>query len=57
VASNVPSSMIALSLALYVTVYLALIVSYIGVVKYMAEKPLDLSAPAPSALPVVRTAT
>jgi cytochrome bd ubiquinol oxidase subunit I len=57
VASNVPSSMIALSLALYVTVYLALIVAYIGVVKYMAEKPLDLAAPDPSALPVVSTAT
>jgi cytochrome bd ubiquinol oxidase subunit I len=47
VASNVPSPLIALSLALYVTVYLALIVAYIGVVKYMAEKPLDaLHAPA-----------
>ena len=41
VASNVPAPMIALSLALYMTVYLALIVSYIGVVKYMAEKHID----------------
>ena len=40
-ASSVPSSMIALTLALYVTVYLALIVAYIGVVRYMAEKPED----------------
>ncbi len=31
--------MIALTLALYVTLYLALIVAYIGVLKYMAEKP------------------
>jgi cytochrome d ubiquinol oxidase subunit I len=57
VASNVPSSLIALSLALYVTVYLALIVAYIGVVKYMAEKPLELPGPDPSRLPVVSTAT
>jgi cytochrome bd ubiquinol oxidase subunit I len=39
VASSVPSPMIALTLALYVTVYLALIVAYVGVVKHMAEKP------------------
>ncbi len=45
-ASGVPSSMIALTLALYVTVYLALIVAYIGVVKHMAEKPPELP-PAP----------
>ena len=38
-ASSVPSPMIAVTLALYVTVYLALIVAYIGVVRYMAEKP------------------
>ena len=47
VASKIPSPMIALTLALYVTVYLALIVAYIGVVKHMAEKPVD----APAALP------
>jgi cytochrome bd ubiquinol oxidase subunit I len=42
----VPSSLIALTLALYVTLYLALIVAYIGVVKYMAEEPLEpLAAP------------
>ncbi|MCW5666945.1 MAG: cytochrome ubiquinol oxidase subunit I [Piscinibacter sp.] len=39
VASSVPAPMIALTLALYVTVYLALIVAYVGVLKYMAEKP------------------
>ena len=38
-ASSVPSPMIAVTLALYLTVYFALIVAYIGVVRYMAEKP------------------
>jgi cytochrome bd ubiquinol oxidase subunit I len=42
VASSVPSPMIAATLALYVTVYLALIVAYVSVVKYMAEKPVDM---------------
>jgi cytochrome d ubiquinol oxidase subunit I len=39
VTSRQPSSMIGLTLALYITLYLALIVSYVGVLKYMAEKP------------------
>jgi cytochrome d ubiquinol oxidase subunit I len=52
VASRVPAPMIALTLALYVTVYLALIVAYVAVVKHMAEKPLDLPAePAPRPVP------
>jgi len=38
VASKVAAPMIALTLALYVVVYLALIVAYVGVLKYMAEK-------------------
>jgi cytochrome bd ubiquinol oxidase subunit I len=42
VASNVPSPYIAFTLAMYVTVYLALIVAYIGVVKHMAEKPVEM---------------
>jgi cytochrome d ubiquinol oxidase subunit I len=46
VASSVPSPMIALTLALYVTVYLALIIAYVGVVKDMAEKPVEMPAPA-----------
>jgi cytochrome bd ubiquinol oxidase subunit I len=47
-ASAVPAPMIALTLALYVTVYLALIVAYVGVVKYMAEKPVEMHlAPKP----------
>jgi cytochrome d ubiquinol oxidase subunit I len=45
VASNVPAPMIALTLALYVTVYLALIVAYVTVIRHMAAKPLDLPAP------------
>jgi cytochrome d ubiquinol oxidase subunit I len=53
VASQVPASMIALTLALYVTVYLALIVAYVGVLKYMAEKPVDMSAPKASTPAVV----
>ena len=43
VASVVSTPMIALRLALYVTVYLALIVTYVAIVKYMAEKPVDVS--------------
>ena len=38
-ASAVPSPYIALTLAIYVTVYLALLVAYVGVIRYMAEKP------------------
>jgi cytochrome d ubiquinol oxidase subunit I len=41
VASTVPSSMIGLTLALYIALYLALITAYVGVLKYMAEKPED----------------
>ena len=47
VASTVPSPMIALTLAMYVTLYLALIVAYIGVIKYMAEKPAEVLADGP----------
>ena len=54
VASRVPAPMIAATLALYVTVYLALIVAYVGVVKHLAEKPADaaLPLPLPDARPV-----
>ncbi len=38
-ASAVPSPMIALTLALYLTVYAALIVAFVAVVRHMAEKP------------------
>jgi cytochrome bd ubiquinol oxidase subunit I len=54
VASNVASPWIAVTLAMYVTLYLALIVAYVSVLKYMAEKPMiskeDLQAGA-AALP------
>jgi cytochrome d ubiquinol oxidase subunit I len=40
-----PSAMIGLTLALYVTLYLALIVAYVAVLKYMAEKPEEAMAP------------
>jgi cytochrome d ubiquinol oxidase subunit I len=49
VASRVPSSNIALTLAIYVAVYLALLAAYVGVLKYMAEtadKKLYGSVPA-----------
>ena len=42
VASDVPAPMIATSFALYLVVYLLLIVAYIAVMKYMAEKPEDV---------------
>jgi cytochrome d ubiquinol oxidase subunit I len=38
VASNVPGPMVALTLAMYVVVYVALVLAYVGVLKYMAEK-------------------
>jgi cytochrome d ubiquinol oxidase subunit I len=38
VASKTPAPMIAATLALYVTLYLALIVAYVGVLNYMASK-------------------
>ena len=51
VVTTVPSSMIGLTLALYITLYLALIVAYVSVLKYMAEKPeevlADEASPAP----------
>jgi cytochrome bd ubiquinol oxidase subunit I len=46
VASATPSSLIGLTLVLYVVLYLALIVSYVLVLKYMAEKPDELGADA-----------
>ena len=42
VASKVPAAMIVLTLALYVTLYLALIVAYVTVLKYLAEKPEEV---------------
>ena len=48
VASAVPPGHIAFTLALYLTVYLALLVAYVSVVRHMAEKPV----PMPDATPV-----
>ncbi len=42
IASNIPSSMIVLTLAMYVVLYVALIAAYVGVLKYMAEKTEDV---------------
>jgi len=42
VASRVPSSMIGLTLVMYLLLYAALIVAYVTVLKYMAEKPEEL---------------
>jgi cytochrome d ubiquinol oxidase subunit I len=47
VASAVPAPYIALTLALYLTVYLALLVAYVSVVKHMAEKPVPMPETAP----------
>ena len=44
-ATNVSSPRIAASLAMYLTVYIALIATYVGVLKYMAEKPEDALLP------------
>lgn len=44
VASTVPSSMIAVTLAMYVTLYLALVVAYVAVIRYMAEQPAKVLA-------------
>jgi cytochrome bd ubiquinol oxidase subunit I len=53
-ASTVPSPLIAITLTLYVTVYLALIVAYVSVVRYMAEKPESELLPPPKTAPEVR---
>jgi len=42
VVSKTPAPMIAVTLALYVTLYLALIIAYVTVLKYMAEKPEEV---------------
>jgi cytochrome d ubiquinol oxidase subunit I len=42
VVSTVPRAMVGLSLALYITLYLGLIVAYLAVLKYMAEKPEEV---------------
>ena len=39
--------MIATTLFAYIAVYIALIVAYVSVIKYMAEKPVDDTPAAP----------
>jgi cytochrome d ubiquinol oxidase subunit I len=56
VASTVPSSMIGLTLLLYMTTYLALIVAYVAVLKYMAEKPEQALATDPVGSPSLAAA-
>jgi cytochrome bd-type quinol oxidase subunit 1 len=45
VASRVPPTAIAFPLALYCTVYFALLVAYVSVIKHTAEKPVEMFAP------------
>ena len=51
VVSATPAPMIAGTLALYLTLYAALIVAYVGVLKYMAGKPEYLPETTPDPLP------
>lgn len=44
VASSTPAANIALTLAGYLTLYAVLIVAYVAVIKYMAEKPAEQQA-------------
>ena len=58
VASKIASPMIGATLAMYVTLYLALIVAYVTVLKYMAEKPdavLEIEAAGQAATPLGAT--
>ncbi|MFN3415411.1 MAG: cytochrome ubiquinol oxidase subunit I [Caldimonas sp.] len=53
VVSSTPAPMIAFTLAAYVTVYLALIVAYVGVLAHMAGKPIDAPVRYASARPTL----
>ena len=52
VASSVPSPLIGLTLTLYIALYLSLIFAYIGVLRYMASKPIDISPSLPTRPPL-----
>ena len=54
-ASTVPASNIAFTLAMYVTLYLALLSAYVSVVFYLAKKGVSHITPEPSAAPVLET--
>jgi cytochrome d ubiquinol oxidase subunit I len=45
VASRVPSSSVALTLAIYVALYLVLLAAYVGVLKYMSETAEKTAGP------------
>jgi cytochrome d ubiquinol oxidase subunit I len=47
VATSLPSPMIAVTLAAYLIVYGLLLITYVGVLKYMAEHPLKHAPEAP----------
>ena len=47
VVSTTPAALVAFTLALYVTLYLALTVAYIAVLKYMAEHPVKTAVEPP----------
>jgi cytochrome d ubiquinol oxidase subunit I len=51
VASAVPPAQIALTLSLYVTTYVALLLAYVGVVRQLAEKPESALLPPPQPVP------
>ena len=56
VVSDVPAPMIAFTLSVYVALYLALIVAYVAVLKYMAEKSPDALSAEVSRQPAGRRA-
>ena len=66
VVAKLPSALIGMSLTLYILLYLALIAAYVGVLKYMAEKPEEVleqdaedraATPAGALSPVVQDGT
>ncbi|WP_349745155.1 cytochrome ubiquinol oxidase subunit I [Roseateles cavernae] len=50
VVSTTPAPLIAVTLAGYLSLYLALLVAYVAVIKTMAEKPVDASLPGQGAI-------
>lgn len=57
VASNVPSPYIAFTLALYCTLYAALLVAYVAVIRHLAEKPSEALTPPARPATAVKAAT
>jgi cytochrome d ubiquinol oxidase subunit I len=44
VVATVPPAQVALTLTMYVTLYLALLLAYVGVIKHLAETPIEAAA-------------